>query len=298
MKKLLHEVLSLSALERKGVLLLIILMLLITGINAFLIRHPSSGDKKIDATLLKELQAFEQQLTPRTEGSVNTPPANENSITEPMELFSFDPNKASAGDLQRLGLSSRLIRTLINYRLHGGRFYKKEDLNRIYGMDPFVYERLYPYITIGETESSVSSGKAFVPEIVRAPVNLNMADSAVLEGLRGIGPLLARRIVRYRTLLGGFYDTGQLKEVYGISDSLLLVIKTGVFADTAAIHKLNINLASEGELARHPYIGKYVAKGIVSYRLKVQKIDHLDELIIIGLLSSENLEKLKNYLMI
>ena len=47
-------------------------------------------------------------------------------------------------------------------------------------------------------------------------IELNAADTADLERVRGIGPVFARRIVKFRALIGGFSRKDQLLEVYGI----------------------------------------------------------------------------------
>lgn len=49
-----------------------------------------------------------------------------------------------------------------------------------------------------------------------AKVNLNSATAAQFEELPGIGPVLAQRIVDYRTKRGGFTSVRQLMEVEGI----------------------------------------------------------------------------------
>ena len=49
-------------------------------------------------------------------------------------------------------------------------------------------------------------------------VNLNRADSALLESLPRIGPVLAARICKFREALGGFYTVDQLREVWGLED--------------------------------------------------------------------------------
>jgi competence protein ComEA len=298
MKDLVRYFLSLSALERKGVILLIIIILAITGVNAFLLYHKPSGEIENKALLLKELQLFEQQLAAQNDSSVYLPRISGEEESGIVRLFNFDPNTASAGDLRSLGMSSRLVKTLLNYRIHGGRFHQKSDLNKIYGMSKGLYESLAPYINIVESSLPVTEMKYSATVASLVPVDINRADSAALNKLRGIGPVLSKRIIKYRALLGGFYDTMQLKEVYGISDSLILAIAPVIFADTTNIIKLNLNQASESELAGHPYIGKYVAKGIIRYRLKVQKIGCFDELKVNGLISAENLEKLKRYLTI
>jgi DNA uptake protein ComE-like DNA-binding protein len=97
---------------------------------------------------------------------------------------------------------------------------------------------------------------------------LNKADSATLEALPGIGPILASRIVRYREKLGGFFDPSQLQEVYGISDSLYLFLKARLtlVADSALLKKIDLNNASLETLGQHPYLRWEKAKHIVRYR--------------------------------
>lgn len=47
-------------------------------------------------------------------------------------------------------------------------------------------------------------------------LDLNSADTLALQTVPGIGPSFARRIAKYRTLLGGYYVVEQLQEVYGM----------------------------------------------------------------------------------
>ena len=59
-------------------------------------------------------------------------------------------------------------------------------------------------------------------------VHLNTADVAELTTLDGIGEVLARRIIAYRTKIGGFTSIRQLKEVSGIGDKRFEAIKDAV----------------------------------------------------------------------
>ncbi|MET9427592.1 ComEA family DNA-binding protein [Streptomyces sp. NPDC003036] len=50
------------------------------------------------------------------------------------------------------------------------------------------------------------------------PLSLNTATVEQLDALPGVGPVLARHIVDYRTRHGGFRSVGELREVNGIGD--------------------------------------------------------------------------------
>jgi DNA uptake protein ComE-like DNA-binding protein len=62
------------------------------------------------------------------------------------------------------------------------------------------------------------------------------------------------------------------------------------------INKVNLNTADEKYMAHHPYIGKYLAAGIVQYRLHAGKILNLNDLITNGLVPEDRFDKLKNYI--
>ena len=51
------------------------------------------------------------------------------------------------------------------------------------------------------------------------PVNLNTATLADLDGLPGVGPVLAQRILDARDAQGGFKSVGDLRKVNGIGDA-------------------------------------------------------------------------------
>ncbi|MEV8015679.1 ComEA family DNA-binding protein [Streptomyces sp. NPDC086554] len=51
-----------------------------------------------------------------------------------------------------------------------------------------------------------------------APVGLNTATAEQLDGLPGVGPVLAQHIIDYRTEHGGFRSVDELREVNGIGD--------------------------------------------------------------------------------
>ncbi|TYB43688.1 ComEA family DNA-binding protein [Actinomadura chibensis] len=54
------------------------------------------------------------------------------------------------------------------------------------------------------------------PGAPATPIDLNAATADQLDGLPGVGPVLAQRIVAYRTEHGGFRSVDELREVSGI----------------------------------------------------------------------------------
>ena len=61
-----------------------------------------------------------------------------------------------------------------------------------------------------------------------APVSLNSADVAALDSLPGVGPVLAQRIIDWRTEHGRFTSVDELGEVSGIGDKLLAQLRPKV----------------------------------------------------------------------
>jgi competence ComEA-like helix-hairpin-helix protein len=97
-------------------------------------------------------------------------------------------------------------------------------------------------------------------------ININTASAEDFEKLPGIGQVLGVRIIKFRTLLGGFAVKEQLKEVYGLPDSTYQNIKQQLVATAAGIDKINLNTADYKTLKAHPYIKAEGAKAIETYR--------------------------------
>lgn len=181
-------------------------------------------------------------------------------------LFAFDPNTATLEELRQLGLSARLANNLLRYREKGGRFRKAEDLQRLYGLAPEAYERLQPFVHIaGGRENNVAPPAA--PPIAPPPrlLDVNTAEAADWEQLRGIGPALSRRIVGFRDRLGGFSSLAQIAETYGLPDSTFQQVLPQL-QWSPVYRPLLVNLHGAEELSRHPYLDKRSAVAIVHYR--------------------------------
>ena len=253
---------------------------------------------RVADTLQKENQTFLEQ-----DENVSVPfhqPTVEAPFTEG-HLFQFDPNTLSAEGWQRLGLNSRTIKTINNYRSKGGRFYKKEDLKKIWGLPEAFYNRVADYIIIENALPSYSNNytlPTYTPSKGKRDVSVvqvNSADSTELIALPGIGSKLAARIINFRDKLGGFHSTEQIRETYGLPDSTFQMLKPYLKIDAAAVKKINLNTATKDELKTHPYIKWALANAIVEYRSQHGAFKSIEELKNIMLIDEATFNKIAPY---
>lgn len=135
------------------------------------------------------------------------------------------------------------------------------------------------------------------PRSARLAVDLNLADSAALVKLYGIGPFYAKRIIEYRRRLGGFHSVGQLMEIPGIDTIKFEGLARSVVADPVSIRRFRLDTAGKRFLMAHPYIGAYAARGILLLRQKLGNAAcTLENLVKERIISSENAMRLWPYI--
>jgi competence protein ComEA len=215
-------------------------------------------------------------------------------------LFNFDPNMLDAEGWKQLGLRDRTVKTILNYRSKGGRFYKREDLKKIWGLPDGFYEHVQAYIQIADTKKEAPDHNFFKTpyekkERTIAVVDINNADTAALIALPGIGAKLAQRIINFRDKLGGFYTVAQVGETYGLPDSTFQKVKPYLQVHRD-LKKLNLNTASKDELKAHPYIRWNLANAIVEYRNQHGPFKNLDDLKNIMLIDEATYARIVPYL--
>src|SRR5215203_3492201 len=197
------------------------------------------------------------------------------------ELFHFDPNTLSIEGWRKLGLNEKTITTIINYRNKGGKFYKRGDLNKIWGLPKGFYDHVENYITLSTID--INRKEKFTPykyetkEKKSWNIEINTADTLALIELPGIGSKLAMRIINFRDKLGGFYLPEQIRETYGLADSTFEKIKPYLHVSVPA-KKINVNAAAKDELKMHPYIKWNLANAIVEYRTQHGNYNSIEDL--------------------
>lgn len=249
----LREWYLLNKTQRRGTLVLVFLVLITLLLKLFY--HPTPEEEAF----------YFAQLTVNnfTSNDTSKQPLTASSFQD--SLFFFNPNTISEQAMKTLGFSEKLIRNILNYRNAGGTFNSKESLKKLYLMNDSIYQKIEPYILLNTSTSDTpknNKNTLFTPKTAQhqtlVEVELNSADSSNLETLKGIGKKLSSRIIKFRNRLGGFYTVEQLKEVYGLSDSLYRFILSAnkITVDTNLIQKINLNTADFKTMIKHPYFNK------------------------------------------
>jgi competence protein ComEA len=200
-------------------------------------------------------------------------------------LFYFDPNTATPGEWKQLGIRDKTVATIQNYLSKGGRFYKKEDIGKVWGLHPNEVARLLPFVDIKAVKNERQSAelkyerKEYTKTEHRVTmVDVNAADTAAFIALPGIGSKLALRIINFREKLGGFYQVEQVAETFGLPDSTFQKIKGYLSAGSTSVNRININSATIEVMKSHPYIRYALGNAIIQYRSQHGNYKSVDDI--------------------
>jgi len=223
----------------------------------------------------------------------------EKTVSKKRKLFHFNPNTLDQNGWVKLGLSEKQAIVIINYLNKGGNFRRPEDLKKMYTISPDLYKDLYSYVDIPDQVVSSPREKS-IPHTFekKAPIyiEINAADSAALDQMRGIGGAFASRILKYRNRLGGFYTKRQLMEVYGLDSIKFAEIKDQFYIDASKIVGIKINEAEFADWKMFPYLNYKQMNAIIQYRKQHGPYKGKSDLAKVILLNAVLIEKISPYL--
>jgi len=218
------------------------------------------------------------------------------SEPEPKPIYqNFDPNTVTPEELERMNFPSKIAKNLIRYREAGGKYFKKSDVKKLYGVSDSIFSLWESYILIPEQiGKDWDSAKHY--KYVKSLFEINSVDSTELLELTGIGPFFAGKIVRYRIKLGGYSGTGQILEIKGMDSLRFQTICERLRVDTSLIVRVSLNETSVNALKLHPYISARMAESIMKYIQFNGGINNINELIENNIIIEEELTRLRPYL--
>jgi len=263
-----------------------------------LVRYRERGGLFRTATDFRRLYGMNDSIFARVEGYISLPLAEKRETKRviqgkektPEHYFPFDPNHATDEDLSRLGLNRYQRKNFLSFREKGGKFRAVEDVSKIYGIDAELYERLKPWVEIEALEPEIPK----LPSISR--VEINQADSLDFMALPGIGEVFSGRIIRYRSLLGGYHSPDQLMEVFGMTEEKFRGLQPFLYVDRVEVQQIRLNFAGLNELKAHPYISPEQARKILQLRSDNGPFSTFDTLLDENVFEPAIFEKIKPYL--
>ena len=282
--------------ERNGISLLIVLILLVI-LSSFIYQYflPETASDYLD--FQKEIANFENSLQKSEKGTfINQLDKFIEKRYDTLDLFYFDPNNTTNESFKKLGLTDKQITTINNYMGKGGRFYVKDDFQKIYGIRHHQYTKLKPFILLADkinTEAQTYQKSA--------ENNSNLSDSLFHfdpntiteeEWIKlGIKEKQIKIIKNYLNKGGVFYHKEDLKKIYGIKDytyfklePFIKIEKIRSYIIEEKVIYVELNSATYQELIQINGIGDYLANGIIRYRKKLG-----------GFIKKEQLLEIKNF---
>ena len=239
--------------ERNGVIVLAALILILQFIQLAVSQKPLNLTDSLDSFEIKPHIPYDVMKTVQ--------PKKDTVVPKPLKQRACNPNTADYKALLAAGFTKRSAKSILNYRKKGGYFKNRAALKKIYTLDADTYERVNPYLLFPKKKV----GKQARPKRIKI-IALNKGTAEQLMQIRGIGPSFSKRIIKYRSMLGGYARKEQMKEVYGISDSLYKAIAPLLSCDSTHIVHLEMNSAPAEQLRKHPYLNWRQANAIVYFR--------------------------------
>ena len=299
--------------QKIGLIVLTIIIVLLIAVNLtvpYFIKRPAvENNKEFIAQYekfknsLKDKPQHYQKYSPFDEKNKNYDNFPKSATVKP---FAFDPNTLDSVGFVKLGLKPFAAKNIINYRKKGGKFKTADDFSKIYGILPEQYEKLKPFIDIPsefltqninkkEAKNTENIEQKYSVKSDTVHIELNAADTADLQKLRGIGSGWAKAIVAYRQKLGGYVSVNQLLEIKNFPSETFFKIEKNLSVDVSKVQKIEINRANVEFMRKHPYLDLYKAKAVYDLRLNKKTLKNIDELNILSEFSTEELQKIAPY---
>ncbi len=276
--------------ERRGIYVLLAIMLLVFGLRIYLNNLWQGNLSPISTEFIYLDEEADKALIVRNN---NTKIADINEFSSKISIDS-----ASENQLIQVGFSKFQAKVLCRFIEKGGKVFQETDLLKVFGMDPKTILIVGKHLIFSKKSERPVFQKYFQLPEARKNVSINVADSATIDSLPWVSSALAGRIFKYRNRIGGFRTKEQMKEVFGLDTLVLNKMSSYVIIDSSKINFLLLNSIEEKQLAQNPYIGYKLAKIIINYRKQHGPFKSKSDLKNIILMNEEIFRKIEKYILL
>ncbi|RMH57684.1 MAG: hypothetical protein D6679_06155 [Candidatus Hydrogenedentota bacterium] len=246
-------------------------------------------------------------------------------------------NTADVRELMTLpGIQENHARMIIAYRNTYGSFTTVDALIDVPGISPTMFGKIRPYLTVGTGEavsgtagriSSSTPAAPAAPAVSAAPppaapspagpVNINTATEAELKTIPEFNIQNVKLILAYRQNYGAFSSVDDLLNVPSITPELLARVRDrltvsgsaarpaptpsappSTVAPSTKAQPIDINTATEQDLAALPELSTQNIKLILAYRASYGAFESVDELLDVPSITPELLAKIRDRLIV
>ncbi|WP_136466282.1 ComEA family DNA-binding protein [Flagellimonas onchidii] len=274
--------------ERSGIFFLLLIIVILQGAYFYIKTKPFGGEAKVTVDMAMQTSVDSLRFLALQEKKT--------------KIFPFNPNYISDYRGYALGMSTEELDKLFAFRKTGKFINSASEFQEVTQISDSMLTAISPYFNFpkwtqrnGETKSTRKSARTMESPV--EIIDLNSATAEQLKKVRGIGDKLSGRIIKFRDRLGGFLINEQLNDVYGLeSDVVQRVLDQFKVIQPPKVLKININNATAEQLARLIYIGKDLAKKIVTFREQNGPFDSFEVLKNIESFPVERIDRIKLYL--
>lgn len=279
--KLLKTFFRFSKNQRKGILALLLIILLIQTVFFLINFNVVQPQNKEEKQWLQNqnLLDFQKQQLPKTE-----------------KIYPFNPNFITDFKGYKLGMKPEEIDRLLAYRKQNKFVNSASEFQRVTGVSDSLLAAIAPYFKFPDwvnqknksnqkSTEYISSWKDYSTKERLTILDINRATKEDLMKVYGIGDAISDRILKQKEILGGFVSMQQMQDVWGLSPEVIEQLNSHFKVSAKPnLKKININEATIKELAQFPYFKYPLSKNIVAYRSMNG-----------GTITAEDLTKIKDF---
>ncbi|RXR22118.1 ComEA family DNA-binding protein [Flavobacterium stagni] len=211
-------------------------------------------------------------------------------------IYPFNPNFLTDYKAYKWGMSTQEYQRLVDFRKQNKYVNSAQEFQTVTQVPDAVLNKMKVYFKFPAWVNAKSKQEKFIfnqktfAEKKMVPKDINAATDEDFVAIRGIGEVLAERILKYRSSLGAFVSMEQLDEVYGLKPEVITELNEHfTLLKYPDVVKIKINEATIKELGQFPYFRYPVSRNIVAYRsmngdLTIEELTNVKGI---------NLEKLK-----